>query len=60
MPAIGKGEGRKTYVSRCIPVRRREHPGESASKSAAACHGMYDRYLKNKRKRERKKTVFGL
>ena len=41
MPAPGKGESQKDYVSRCIPARQGEHPDEDPKQSAAVCNSMY-------------------
>ena len=41
MPGIKKGESQSHYVSRCIPIRKQEHPEESQKRSVAACYGMY-------------------
>jgi hypothetical protein len=40
MPKRKKNEPLKKYVSRCVPVRRKEHPEESQKRSVAACYGM--------------------
>jgi hypothetical protein len=40
MPYRKKNEPLEDYVSRCISVRQKEHPGESRERSAAACFGM--------------------
>jgi len=40
MPKRKSGEPLKKYVSRCIKVRRKEHPTESKRRSVAACYGM--------------------
>jgi hypothetical protein len=41
MPKPKPGESQKDYVSRCIPVRRHEHPEEDVKQSAAVCYSMY-------------------
>ena len=51
MPKRKKGESLKNYVSRCVPVRRKEHPEESVKRSVAACYGMG-----RKKKGKKKKT----
>ncbi len=40
MPKRKSGEPLKKYVSRCVKVRRKEHPKESVKRSVAACYGM--------------------
>lgn len=40
MPERAKGEKLKTYVSRCIKARRKEHPEEKMNRSVAACYSM--------------------
>jgi hypothetical protein len=40
MPYRKKNEPLEDYVSRCISVRQKEHPGEKRERSAAACFGM--------------------
>jgi len=50
VPERKKGEPLKKYVNRCVPVRRKEHPGESADRSVAACYGM------GKTKKKKKKN----
>jgi len=40
MPKRKSGEPLKKYVSRCIKVRRKEHPTESKRRSVAACYNM--------------------
>jgi len=49
MPKRTKNEPLKKYVSRCVPVRRGEHPEESQERSVAACYGM-GRKTKKKKK----------
>lgn len=41
MPKPKPGESQKDYVSRCIPIRQKEHPGEDVKQSAAVCYSMY-------------------
>lgn len=45
MPSIKKGESENDYVKRCTPIRMKEK-GESRSKAAAACRGMYKQHKK--------------
>jgi len=54
MPKVHSGEGRKHYVNRAVEVIMDED-GSSPRQAAGKAHGMYDQYLKNKRKRARKK-----
>ena len=52
MPTPKENESRQAYVSRCIPVRRREHPEEKQEeRSIAACYGMYRQHKKGKGKK---------
>ena len=51
MPRRKKGESLKNYVSRCVPVRRKEHPEESVKRSVAACYGMGRKKKKGKKKK---------
>jgi len=41
MPTPSKGESQKDFVSRCIPIRQKEHPDEDPKQSAAVCNSMY-------------------
>lgn len=40
MPVRAKKEKLRDYVSRCISVRRHEHPEEPKKKTIAACYSM--------------------
>jgi hypothetical protein len=54
MPKRKKGESLKDYVSRCIPIRQREHPEESQDRSVAACYGMGRKGGKKKQQKKKK------
>lgn len=41
MPKVKKGESRKDYLARCIPIRRKEHPEESRERSIRVCFELY-------------------
>lgn len=46
MPTPTKGEGQQKYISRCIPIRQKEHKGEDVKQSTAICYSMYREWLK--------------
>jgi len=54
MPTPKKGEDVASYVSRCVPIRRKEHPEESRERSVAACYGMYRQHKKKGKKKPKK------
>lgn len=54
MPKVRSGESRKAYTSRAIPYMI-EKEGLSPDHASGKAHGMYDQYLKKKRKRKGKK-----
>jgi len=39
MPSVKKGENSKSYMSRCIPVVKKE--GKSQEAAVGQCYGMY-------------------
>jgi hypothetical protein len=41
MPTPGKKETQKDFVSRCIPIRQKEHPGEDPKQSSAICNSIF-------------------
>lgn len=41
MPEPKKGENKQDYISRCIKVRRKEHPEEKKDKSVAVCYSLW-------------------
>ena len=47
MPKPKKGESKKSYISRCIPVVISE--GRTMDQAAGKCHGMWKNYKKAKK-----------
>ena len=56
MPKPSKGESKKDYVSRCIPIVIGE--GKPPKEAAGKCYGMYDYYKKKKKKGKKKNESF--
>lgn len=56
MPSFKPGESRQEWMSRCVPIRRREHPGEPNKQSVAVCFSMWREHQK-KNKASSDKTV---
>lgn len=54
MPKPSKGESKKDYVSRCIPIVIGE--GKPPKEAAGKCYGMYDFYKKKSKKKKSKKN----
>jgi len=54
MPKPSKGESKKDYVSRCIPMVIGE--GKPPKEAAGKCYGMYDFYKKKSKKKKNKKN----
>lgn len=46
MPTPTKGETRKKFVSRCIPILKKEDPEISNEHAAGKCYGIYDNWKK--------------
>ena len=53
MPRRKKGEPLKKYVSRCIPIRRKEHPSEDTKQSVAVCYSMGRSEVKKVKRKNR-------
>jgi len=49
MPTPKKGEKEEEYISRCISMRRSEHPEESNKKSQAVCFSMWRKHKGGKK-----------
>ena len=54
MPKVNPNESRKSFVGRCIPIVIKE--GATQAHAVAKCNGMYEQYLKRKRRNTRKKA----
>ncbi len=50
MPEPQTDESREHFVSRCISFLFNQEGERDRSHAAAKCHGMYDQWLKRKRK----------
>lgn len=50
MPAVKKGESREDYVSRAIPIIKKEQPGISNKAAVGKAEGMYDEKWKGPKK----------
>ncbi len=50
MPAVKKGESKKEYISRAVPIIMRENPGKTPSQAAGQAAGMYDQAKKRSRR----------
>jgi hypothetical protein len=51
-----RGESRKQWLNKCIPVVRKEGTAKDSSQAAAICHSMYRRAKKKSRvKKARRK-----
>lgn len=58
MPTPTENETREEFMSRCVPMRHREHPNEDNKQSVAVCFSMWKQHKekpKNKKKSEDKK-----
>ena len=49
MPKPSKGESRKDFVDRCIPIVLSEGSAEDGSQAAAICHSKFDEGSAGKR-----------
>jgi len=54
MPKPSKGEKKKDYISRCIPIVIGE--GKPPKEAAGKCYGMYNFYKKKKGKKNESLT----
>jgi hypothetical protein len=52
MPAFKEGETRQEWMSRCVPIRHKEHPDEKNEQSVAVCFSMWREHEKKKAKAE--------
>lgn len=59
MPRRRANESLKSYVGRCVPIRRKEHPEESHERSVAACYGMGRKKGSGKSMKEGKTKTVG-
>jgi hypothetical protein len=50
MPSVKKGENRKQYVKRCRKYLMLKEGIKDPDHATAKCHGLYDQYLKKKKK----------
>ncbi len=56
MPTAKKGESKKSYVKRAIPVAKSEHPEKTMNQILGQVYGMYkNKYGQAKKSRKRKK-----
>jgi hypothetical protein len=56
MPKPKKGESKKSYISRCIPMVIGE--GKPPKEAAGKCYGMFDFYKKKKKKKKNESFEF--
>lgn len=48
MPSVKEGETRQQFMSRCVPMRHKEHPTEDNKQSVAVCFSMWREQNKKK------------
>lgn len=46
MPTPAKGESRQKFVSRCIPIVKKENSDLTNEQAAGRCYGIYDNWKK--------------
>ena len=46
MPKPRSGESKSQFVTRCVSVRKDEHPTEKTDKSVAVCHAVWREHKK--------------
>jgi hypothetical protein len=51
MPEPVKGEGRNTFVSRCIRYIRKNEPGHDNKAIIGKCEGIYDSFEKKSKEK---------
>jgi hypothetical protein len=56
MPTVKKGEKKKNYISRCIPIVMGE--GKPQKEAIGKCYGLYDYFKKKKKKKGKKNESF--
>ena len=49
MPTPRKNEKRGDFVSRCIPVFKRDHPGSKTDQAVVVCGKMFDKFQRTGR-----------
>jgi hypothetical protein len=55
MPSVKPNESREEFMSRCVPMRKSEHPDEDNKQSVAVCFSIYREHQKKSKASKNKK-----
>jgi hypothetical protein len=55
MPSVKPNESREEFMSRCVPMRKSEHPDEDNKQSVAVCFSMWKEHMKKTKASQKEK-----